>query len=668
MKYFSSVLLTFLFLLCGAPNAWAQRQPLGLPPQTIKLDAGKVGEAEAFCLDYHLYASTKLVSYSELLSDPSQVFVEVAERPPMNLPEAIRRDLVRVQGKGLTLRFINRRPQSMTIRVKRGAAFGEQPGVSPDQAALTALENPAIDKLKKRDAIWQAGTPERQLQILVDLQPTGITQASLAEAARTFQKRYGLPLTGVLDEKTKAALTKVEQEMTDRLARVGFAVNRRDTTIHSLSDPVRRYENYLGLPETGRLSETLVARIVIDEARLKQGNEVIATKQTPAAFLNSPQTAPDILTFQKINGKTAALVRAGNEPELWWKTEDGKMHRTRGQEAIEEFNFLSLITALGKSTRRPFFVQAGVYQPGEPIPVSFGPPLEVEPEKMAAFLAGQSREPVFDRILEAARVESGAEKPQIIVSRDAFYQGRGGDAGNGQSPLDGFGYRQINPLELATALSREYDNKCDVFLANDPDLALKNASRLPRFDKGSQMTIYVDKTKIGDFDTITNIKPDLKRAGIKVLKAGAAQQSEQSIVLFAGQNTLEFQDLVQQMAKEGRFKDSIIALAVCGEGNEAAFNSKLIKLSGARSVLFYNRRIRPQVVEDVLLKFSELLMKEGAPESQFPQLWIKSFEEVYKAAPASEREQVNKLLGALLQLSLPKDNPFGMPAAGGPAE
>src|SRR5215475_10796599 len=148
MKYFSSVVLTFLFLLCGASNAWAQHQRLGLPPQTIKLGAGKVGQAEAFCLDRHLIASTEPVSYSELLSEPSQVLVEVAGRPPMNLPEAIRRDLVRVQGERLTLRFINRTPRSMTIRVKRGAAFGEQPGVSPDPAVFTAVENPALDELE----------------------------------------------------------------------------------------------------------------------------------------------------------------------------------------------------------------------------------------------------------------------------------------------------------------------------------------------------------------------------------------------------------------------------------------------------------------------------------------------------------------------------------------
>src|SRR5262249_13677178 len=67
-------------------------------------------------------------------------------------------------------------------------------------------------------------------------------------------------------------------------------------------------------------------------------------------------------------------------------------------------------------------------------------------------------------------------------------------------------------------------------------------------------------------------------------------------------------------------------------------------IAGARAVLFYNQRIRSQAVEDALLKFSELLMKEGAPESQFPRLWLKSVDEFYKDAPVSEQEEVKNFV------------------------
>jgi hypothetical protein len=176
---------------------------------------------------------------------------------------------------------------------------------------------------------------------------------------------------------------------------------------------------------------------------------------------------------------------------------------------------------------------------------------------------------------------------------------------------------------------------------------------MPKFEKGSQMAVFVDKRRIGSYGEITHVRNALKGAEIRLVKAGNAKTGESPIILFAGQRNENFQALVKQLAAERRFENSLVAFAVCGEGCEVSFNSGIIRESGARAILFYDQRIHPDAVESVLLKFSELLIKEGVPDSKFQQLWRKSVEEVLKncTPPRCNREDVEKLRDAILQLS-----------------
>jgi len=266
-------------------------------------------------------------------------------------------------------------------------------------------------------------------------------------------------------------------------------------------------------------------------------------------------------------------------------------------------------------------------------------------------LAGRAGLPAIDRYL--SNLSPGTEKPAVIISRSSFFQGRGGDAGNGESPLAGFDYEQTDPIMLYKAFNKRYGDKVDLSLANDLKLGIANLKEMPKFEKGSQMAVFVDKRRIGSYGEITHVRNALKGAEIRLVKAGNAKTGESPIILFAGQRNENFQALVKQLAAERRFENSLVAFAVCGEGCEVSFNSGIIRESGARAILFYDQRIHPDAVESVLLKFSELLIKEGVPDSKFQQLWRKSVEEVLKncTPPRCNREDVEKLRDAILQLS-----------------
>jgi len=73
-------------------------------------------------------------------------------------------------------------------------------------------------------------------------------------------------------------------------------------------------------------------------------------------------------------------------------------------------------------------------------------------------------------------------------------------------------------------------------------------------------------------------------------------------------------------------------------------------------VIFYNQEINAQAVQDVLLKFSELLVDKGAPNSNYHDLWRKSVDEIINAKPDLV-EEVNKLRSIIIQTSaIPRES------------
>jgi hypothetical protein len=487
--------------------------------------------------------------------------------------------------------------------------------------------------------------------------PHEVNLPELRAATRAFQKAHGVPETGTFNPTTKLALDRAEEKLRADFARLGVSEEpRTDTSVQDVTDVIRRYERYLGRKqgeETGVMGEALRARLAADEVVLKQVSDAATLGRAPAADLAAPGVLPDVLTFQRYRAGGNVIVRGSDGPELWSYFEGKVVGRYKGRRAIQEFDGFSLRGAVVNSSPDTYILQTGVYSPGAKIRIAFGPGtlLEVTPGELSQFMDGKASIPTFDE--RVATLTAGGEKrPRVLISRSALNQGRGGDVAGGPPPLEGTGFEQIDPLRLALAWERRYGDRVDIAIANDFNLGLENLRQLPIINRGSQIRVYADKTHFKDYDTVATVRADLRDVGIEVVQAREAGAGQPGVIIITAQKNAQSRAYLEQLASERRFENSILALASCGSGcDEIAFNSMLIRKSGARAVIFYDRNINPEAVKQTLLKFCELMSQRGVPQGNFQQLWRQSVDELLKDPNIPMPGEVRKLRDAYIQVS-----------------
>jgi hypothetical protein len=216
------------------------------------------------------------------------------------------------------------------------------------------------------------------------------------------------------------------------------------------------------------------------------------------------------------------------------------------------------------------------------------------------------------------------------------------------SPLQGTEKQTFDPVLMAKSLSKHTDLR--VFLANSLGPADKNLDSLPAFKGGSSISMWVDGKLIDK--GISNVQEELKGAQIEIVEARDAKPGQRPAVLFAGSNTAKFRQNVLEYSRQGNFKDGVIAMAVCGERDDVAFNSRVIRESGAKAVIFYDQKINPTAVQEALARFAERLSKKGTT-GDFRSVWVQSVRDVL-TEPHSEimKQNLEKLLEVLVQLSV----------------
>jgi hypothetical protein len=672
MRRSFAVLFSLSLLTLFTAQTFAQ-QRLGLLPDRFTLRGkGQTYEAEAFCLDRHLIQRTTPVSYEKILAGQTAARVRVGGAPPISLQEAINQGIVSVTGRGvpnserfdshLSLTFVSNDPRPISIELVEPVAFGlkKSSWINPD--ALTPLRQPrtAYASKLRQDMIWRADTHPRRLQVLGYYQgdPHEVSLPELRAATRAFQRAQGIPETGTFDPTTRLALDRAEEKLRADFARLGVSERpRTDTSVQDVTDVIRRYERYLGRKEeeeTGLLGEALRARMAADEAVLRQVSDAATLGRAPGADLAAPGVLPDVLTFERYRDGGNVIVRGSDGPELWSYFGGKVVGRFKGRRAIQEFDDFSLKGAVVNSSPGTYMLQTGVYRPDAKIRVAFGPGplLEVTPVELSQFMDGRASIPAFDERVATLTGGGGQTRPRVLISRSALNQGRGGDVGGGPSPLDGSGFEQIDPLRLALACERRYGDRVDIVIANDFNLGLVNLRQLPTINRGSQIRVYADRTHFKDYGTVATLRADLRDAGIEVVQAREAAAGQPGVIIITAQKNAQSRAYLEQLASERRFENSVLALASCGSGcDEIAFNSTLIRKSGARAVIFYDQNIHPEAVKLTLLKFCELMSQRGVPDGNFQQLLRQSVDELLKDPRTPMPGEVRKLRDAYVQVS-----------------
>jgi hypothetical protein len=686
MKRLSISLFFLVVLQLAAYQARSQTQRLAIPPQPTFSLAGKNAfhDVKAYCLDRHWRIGEPVV-FKAVLAGDTQAIVRVGDRPPMSLREAIKGNFISVHGAGLRgrrgypidgtqLRFNSESDEPIQISFIRTVAMGEttlNPVNSELLNAVREWRSPSEFKTVQ-DAVWRVGGNESRLEALGFYGSGDVVRNSLTnvKAIKAFQREYKLPQNGSLDNpETVKALEQAEQQAIATFESVGFRSKNYDTDVSSVSDNIHGFEEFMGLPSTGKLTDS-VRTALSQFAREYQPYVKQALLIDDPRFLlpdaEALKDTPNVITFQKGYFETADSVEAGKRNpllmtgvlleypkgiEFWQIVNGGFVKRSTGEKAFSDFDdFSSEVAAVGFN-EETLTVHSGIYKNSEKVSLRLSTKrIELSQAEMKQFIVGELEHPEIDAAIKKLFIDKNA-RPKLIVFRSPFSQGRGG-VDDGKALLNRFGYQQYDPREVVAGLTRHYGDKVHVVIASDRERGFWNLQRVPKLKDGSQIGFYVDEKFKYSTETIGRIDEDLKAARIKVLKVGDDPESQTRIIVFANHSDEPFRQYLLKMAADGRFRDSIIALAVCGGSScDLEYNSLLISKSGARAVIFYNREITGQAVQDVSLKFAELLRKEGAPNGNYHELWLKSVDEVKKTATQNEQRELQKLREIIIQVS-----------------
>jgi peptidoglycan hydrolase-like protein with peptidoglycan-binding domain len=602
-------------ILFASSLAFAQHQRLGLPPQAIHFE-GTHSEAtvEAFCLDLQLSASRDFVPYGEVLNENPAAFVLTADRGKLPLAAAIKEGLVSVEGvgdgstnSGLAMKFIRHNNAVKQIVFESATAFGEKPG-GLITAGSTLLKELSVSK-PVPDKIWAAQAFERILSELALYPDAPVSPANTQTALRNFQASNGLPVTGSLDPPTSDRLTAASNALIARLAKVGFVPDRKQTKVISISDPLRQFQDYHNLPETGHISPEVMDRLAKDEAIATEVDAIARTKG-PVSEILSGDKFSNVLTFYRSEAAVHALVQNGSQQD-YWIIAGSKRSRGVLPGGFGRLQFLN--------EYHEFISKVGD----------------------ANGIVTVSTDQVGDKELADLEQKKSLQGPDsIVVLVSPLQQGR---------PVSD--RRVPSATRVARALRQHFGDDTSIYIGQDPTTAINNANHLPTFSGPQDLTFFVDGKRVDDRGIVQSLRDKLETLDIDVVEAQDAPVGEAHVGIVVGKNDANMRSVLTDLARQGAFKESILAIAKCGNSDDIVFNSSLIHESGARAVVFYDEKIQPQAVKRVLLALTKRLTDGGVPEGDWFTLWQLSVKDAASNASASEGAEILKLGQAHIQTS-----------------
>ena len=628
MSYLKKSFLSLALLVISSLPTGAQHQPLGLAPQSIRLNAdGTSSVVEAFCLARNLYASEEFVPYTSILNENPSAFVVYRNGSKIPLAEAMKKGFVTVEGSGgvtasgLGLKFTSHQPDLERIEIGQAMGFGESPGglISNDSPVLkqlgTRLPNETAKQKNRR--IWQAQAPERMLQELGFYSDGLINPSNTIAATKKFQESAGLSATGIMDLSTSNSLKSADEELTKRLRGVGFH-EYADPKLKASSDLLREFQKYHDLPETGRVSEGVLKSLAKDEVLAAQIRELMLTHGSVSQVLAGTQYA-DVLTFFR-DGKGIHALVSSNSKLDYWATEGAKVQRgfDLGSFGRLQFrhDFNDFINKADKQSRGLIF----------------------------------STDQVTDADLRKLENSSGSWAPEsITVVVSPFQQGR---------PIPDFSPSMPPPTLIARALRQSFGKDVPIFIAQDLETGLRNAAKFPKLVGPQGIKFFVDEKRIDDRDVVKNLSERLESLDIDVVEADRVDAAGATVGVVVGKNDQNMREVLLRLARQGVFRDAFLALAKCGDADDVEFNSALIQVSGARGIMFYDEKIQPQAVKRVLVALTKRLAASGIPDGDWTRLFQLSVDDAAIGVSGADLKEVLKLRNAHIQISdvIPPDN------------
>jgi hypothetical protein len=615
------------FVLCllfaaGCAVSYAQHQRLGLSPQSIRLnDQGASNPVEAFCLDQHVYASTDYVPYANILNEAPAAFAVMRDGTKVPLARAMEQGRVTVQGagdgstaSGLALKFVSHDGSIREILIEDSTAFGESAGgsISKGSPELKELRTnaPRETSSEKADRVWRSLAPERILQEL-GFYPSGpVNPTNTQTATRSFQAANGLAVTGSIDSPTSAKLTDVNDALIVRLKRIGFS-QKSESKVPAVSDPLRQFESYHHMPETGRLSARVLERVARDEAVADQMDGLVQKSGTVSQILDLNGFS-DVLTFYRADDGVHALVNADSRSD-YWISYGGEIERGRESGVLSHLQFgHDFDDFVGR-----------MEDEGDGVVVSTGR--------------------LGDKDLSLLENTKSARHPDTItVVVSPFQQGR---------PIPDYPIRAPSATRVARALRHHFGSDTNIFIAQDLRLGLKNAAQMPKLSGPQEIRFFVDGRRIDDRGIVKSLTDRMESIDIDVVEAQNASPAEPGVGIVVGKNDENMRSVLSELAGQGAFRNGILAIAKCGNTDDVEFNSRLIQESGAKAIIFYDEKIQPQAVKRVLVSLVKRLTSAGVEDGDWTKVFRLSVKDAAVGVTGSDLVEILKLRNAHIQTS-----------------
>jgi hypothetical protein len=610
-------LFTAVLVVLISCQALAQHQRLGLAPGRIPLEGESEAVVEAICLDQHLLASRDFVPYTEVLNETPDAFVIKRDGGRVPLAQAIKEGLVTISGasdhsqnSGLALKFQSHSPEIKEIVIANATAFGERPGglIASDSPLLgeLAVTKPNETSREKNNRVWKANEKERILQELGYYPDSPVSPHSTEIAIRKFQESHNLGATGLLDSGTSAQLHKDNEKMLSRLSSIGFRPDSKSGRPQAISEPLRDFQRYHDLPETGVVSNDVFANLSKDEEIAREVTRLSKSSGTVDVAIESGNF-PHLLTFYRTENGIRSLIENGSQKDYWEIGNDGFARAPLGM-AMSWLYFRGQYNDFLDK----FSKSAGI------------PVVSTNVSK--------------DELTKLKTTRSAQHPEAIMVAVHPFQQGR----------MPQVDYPKAT--EVARALRHYFGSRTNIFIGQDAQLGVENASNLPILTGSQNIRFYVDG-KLDDRGIVKSLEETLSTIDIDAVEADDAAPGKAGIGIVVGKNDENMREVLLQLARQSAFKDGILAIAKCGSPDDITFNSRLIHESNARAVIFYDEKIQPQAVKRVLVSMVRRLKSTGLPDGDWTALFHASVRDAASKATGADLNEILKLNNAHIQTS-----------------
>ncbi|MGC4052815.1 MAG: hypothetical protein QM757_26085 [Paludibaculum sp.] len=253
------------------------------------------------------------------------------------------------------------------------------------------------------------------------------------------------------------------------------------------------------------------------------------------------------------------------------------------------------------------------------------------PSRGEAFLARDAR------ALEGARLGSPAAAERVIVMDAPF---------------------------KVSELQSKFGETTEFFLGTEPQLALKNAKRLPLLKDANEVAIYFPGKSAGvtDFEAIQSIRDALP--GMRVIESGTTDATSK-VVMLTGHNSTEWRVWVESLGRAGAFRGKLVLLNSCHGALDTAWNARVIREFGATGTHAFAEEISPQAVKDVVVKLHDLLAAPRSVGESLPGILRKAVKQAVDDAPTQRlKKEIELMRKGITQISR-IEIPFAMEAQDG---